>query len=451
MWREAHPEQDPEENIKGPDAEVLAATHLWQYGKRSHSGSTLSLLAADLKCGNKLAFQILMAASESCVRSQQKTLHDIIEYIQCLQHSGSLLPLAFAHRVSYDETPMLCKVAFGNIASANSELSKVFVIESSWSALVLSKTGKPEPVLLQGHFSPAVRAADGVNGPAIATALRSVFEGQVPSAVGDLFPFCVRVSEHDEAPANARAERMWKTYAGDYSLLTLPCVAHKVHACSEKATQMVPWLMTGLTRTLLAVQGATQFRRLKSALRGFVSDNLQILPANTRLSQDALAFRRLSLSLWLPHRPRKKAIVLVVAATLLNADWRQPQLQHICKQCCKDAADCKEKTVQWLEKLIDTLRPNKLCRSNWAEWAHPLSYIGLLSDMHRLLPSLYKRAFAGVDEDAAQVPLRSSVLLNLLRASASSCPPNAPPIFHSLLACGLGLGFRKLLWHRESQ
>ena len=418
MWREVHHEVDNEEKVKDDEVEVLAATHLWKYGKRSHSGSTLSLLASDLKCGNKLAHQILLAASESCLRSQQKTLSDIVEYIQCLQHSGSIVPIAFAQRVSYDKTPLLCKVAFTDIESANTELSKVFVIESSWSALVLSNSGTPEPLLLHGHFSPAVRAADGVNGPAIATALRSVFESQVPPGVVDLFPFCARVSEHDEAPANSRAERMWKNFAGGYSLLTLPCMAHKVHSCSEKVTQLAPTLMTGVTRTLLAVQGATQFRRLKSALREFVLENLQILPANTRLSQDALSFRRRSLSLWLPQRPRKKAIVLLVAALLMNGDWRQPRLQHVCKGCCKDEADCKQKAVQWLEKMIDTLRPNKLRRSNWAEWVNPLSYVGLLSDMHCLLPSLYRRAFAGAYEDASEA---------LLPSFAVSCMQNLRP------------------------
>eukprot|EP00971_Amphidinium_carterae_P071810 1420223-Amphidinium_carterae.1 len=184
----------------------------------------------------------------------------------------------------------------------------------------------------------------------------------------------------------------------------LICIAHKIHACADKGWALTRTSLTGVTRTLLVLQQASHVAKLISALKSLIPQWCRRLPATHILDSEAIEFRNNTLSTWLGPssglRPRKKAIVIAIAGTVLNGNWKvSGQLQHICHGCCENEQDTIELMQRWLPKLLRTLRGQALCRGNWLHWPTPLCLVGILTAAHDLLPALFTSAF-GTDTQA---------------------------------------------------
>eukprot|EP00971_Amphidinium_carterae_P162120 3213710-Amphidinium_carterae.1 len=155
--------------------------------------------------------------------------------------------------------------------------------------------GSKQFLRLHGYFSPSIRAADGTTGEAIAAVLRTCPHVE-DAALLEPFKIHSRVSEADEAPANARAERLWSAHAQNAALLQLFCVPHKVHTCTEKTWLLCPAVLTGSVRTLLTMQSAAQVMRVQCALDKVIEERLKV--SHEPLTPEAAAHRSRILSLW---------------------------------------------------------------------------------------------------------------------------------------------------------
>ena len=333
-----------------------------------------------------------------------------MRYTQAMASSGSLTPLLFCWRTSYDETPLRCRVSFTPGEAEKTEVAKVWVLELSW-ALLLRVAQQPlvheaaehcdKPyMLLTGSIAPSLRCADGMSGEAIASVLSSVNEALMPDSIINPFKeattLVVRLSESDEAGANSRAERLLKAKTPGWTLLQQVCLAHKVHSTAERTWQLEPGVFTGVIRLLLSLQGSAQWSRFRTAVSTLVSRRLIV--RHHALSGPAAQERRRILQTWLEplKRSRKVAFIKVMAAFVLNGDWRrQDAIEHICAgpKCCETMEATASKVRQSVMKLLSLLKPSTLCKCNWAEWSVPMAFIGLLTGIHALLPAALHLAF----------------------------------------------------------
>ena len=136
-----------------------------------------------------------------------------------------------------------------------------------------------------------------------------------------------------------------------------------------------------------------------------------------------MSYRACILQRFIPDssRPKKRGFVLLMA-THLNGDWRQGrQIQHFCRPgCCSSPTESLAKTQYIFKKMLQLLRPGKLCRANWLEWRRPFSIVGLLAFVHHILPSAFPKAF----------PPRHDVAEEQSQQSPNP-PPKAPPPSYS--------------------
>ena len=377
------------------------AWHMFEYGRKAHSGHAVEELSKILKCTPKKANKLLLSVAETCALGQSHTLRKLLEYARSRQASGALKALQFVYHVSFDETPLRLRLAFRDTGRKSVQLAKLYAVESGW-AMLLQMQDSQEFLRIHGTFSPSLRCADANSANAIAAVLESVKSHQLPDDLDpkDIFQASVRVAESDELMANLKAEREW-VHKHPCTHLHLVCLAHKLHSVCEKTVDLVPELWTGTVRTLLCAQSGSNLSKLEASLLSEIPQRLEVL-YHTTLSEDAQRYRKNCLELWLQNLPaRKQAVISAMAGTVLNGDWRiSGKIQHICCNCCESYEDTLGKALKGLPKLLRVLRPGSISRSNWADWSPPLAYIAVLSSIHGLLPDLYKLAFAAEEDPA---------------------------------------------------
>ena len=410
-----HPPQIP---TRSPDVEV--ATKLLQCSRKANLSRAFQAVADTLRCGTKKAKRMAEAVAETSLRAQAKTLQETLSYGKAMQQAGTLQVLLFLWRTSYDETPLRCCVAFKDDEASHlhTEIAKVYVQENSWSLLLKTlrppqasqgQCGASEYLHLQGHLSPMLQCADGMTGEAVAGILRSTQSRFLPAdfdAAKDAL-LSVRLSETDEAGSNLRGERLLCGASPSWSLLHFMCCCHKLHACAERTWALQPQVLQGVVRMLLALQQSSQWSRVRSVALELVDRMGR--RQRKHLSDKALRYRQSVMQTWFlpPNFPRKRAALLVASALLFNGDWLDESiLAHNCpgEHCCPDQGATLKKMKAMLLRLLKFLRPNVLCRCNWANWSIPMSFVGLLWHMHGLLGHLMLKAL---------VPVLSSVLGNV--------------------------------------
>ena len=127
-------------------------------------------------------------------------------------------------------------------------------------------------------------------------------------------------------------------------------------------------------------------------LRDFVQKNTQLVPVRP-LPDDAVSFRSQVQKLFFAKSESRHALATmqVLATHVLNADWRQESLIHMCRGsgCCQDRDHCCSKILRLLLKLTKSLRPKVLNRSNWARWHESLNFMGAFTGIHRIFPAIY--------------------------------------------------------------
>ena len=398
----APPEDGDDQQRLQPRKAVIAARHLWNWRRRVHSKIALQQLCREAGCTSSWATQLLACAAECSARAQRENLNHVVDYVARMSRGGHLRPVAFCLRSAYDETPIQVKVGFASLTDEVTELSKVYVVEMSWSLLVCT-TVEPNPhrdafLLIQGAFSPTIRASDTNRGESVACILRDAWQGNIGcmAAIEETFPLHIHVTESDEAPANLRGERLLSnTCLPTWTSLPLRCSLHKLHSTCEKVFQLCPLVLTGSIRVLLVLQSTSNMQRLKSKLRELIEGKFEFIVGPRELSHEALEYRKWVLTTWMPgkEQSRKLATLLTLSACLLNGDWRGDRIQHICHSCCQSRNDCLAKVQVHMAKLLDVLRMAALCKANWASWSRPLSLLGVFCSMNAILPALFRRAF----------------------------------------------------------
>ena len=271
----------------------------------------------------------------------------------------------------YDETSARVRLSYSLQETAEPSTAKLFVIESQWCLLVkivgADAEALPETlryVFIHGAWGRSLRAADNTSAPAIAGVLKST--PHPDSEDVHLFRHRIRLSESDEAPANLKAERLYRQAceADQFTQLGWLCTCHKIHSCAEKTWGLLPGALSGMASALLAIQTSQQVSRLWEALEALVRSKCKVIRGG-RLSPSAISYRRCILDLYAPSRsrfPRKRAIVMT-AARMFNGNWRNTvEIEHHCldRECCRNHEETCDKMVYVLKQLVRTMRPNKL-------------------------------------------------------------------------------------------
>ena len=364
----------------------------------SKSTAAVQELAGELQQSQRTAGRHLDATAEISLRTQEAHLQQLQKYVWRMQQAHLAKPLALFVRIGFDETPMKLRVATEDDNLGFAQLSKIFAVESSWSLLLEdardSAQDESSLLILQGQFSHSVRASDSTSAESVAAVLQSC--PRPTGGIEELFPVKYRSVESDAAPANLKAERLWqKEHDGWEQTLHYECVAHKCHAIAEKTWHLQKETLSGVTHTLLSLQGGQQMEMVLTALDRVVEQRCTRI-ISQGLTPAAMQHRKTMLDLFLPpRRHSRQRSVVVAACCVANGDWRkQNVLEHLCgPTCCQSDEEAVLKMKVALRDLIKTLRPNRLCRGNWLEWSKPMAFIGILS-MHNLLQVLLTAAFS---------------------------------------------------------
>ena len=232
-------------------------------------------------------------------------------------------PVCYLHRVAYDETPALLKVHYGEAGQADSELevTKVFAVESSWSALFQRRAGDgfvggadappSEFLLMRGFLSPAVRCSNQATAVSILNILRSCTSVCMQPRVK--FPWGVRLVETDGNAANNKAECLLQEAVASSSVegskddpqvsgmqtLHVLCSAHKIHRGILRGWSMNQRITSGITKVCLVLSSAGAARKVKVALAKVASQKLMVLESR-ELSEEAMKYRQHLCDLFLP-------------------------------------------------------------------------------------------------------------------------------------------------------
>ena len=161
--------QDIEDDDEAPSMadDAVVARHLWKWGRSSFTGARLVSLMEELCRGRKAVGQRMLAVAQKCSECQMENLRRILRYVAAMKGAGAIRPILFCERVSYDESPLRLRVCAQGSEQAETELAKIFVVETSWSMLLQKlQPGEERFLVLQGYASPTVRAADGTSGEA---------------------------------------------------------------------------------------------------------------------------------------------------------------------------------------------------------------------------------------------------------------------------------------------
>ena len=388
-------DSEAKETLQALPNHVLVALHLHEWKSKAHSETALASLGKELGLKSVSHLRDVLRSNSRMLQLAQLQLSEALGgYIVKLIDAGAWQPIALVHRVAYDETPL--KLASLTVGSRDSvtTVSKLFVVHSSWCALLRTPSGKE--ISFHGSWSPLLRTAESTAGecvaqivstaPAPSIEIQAAFKGK-----------CIRCVETDEGPGNSRGERLLKLKPdspGPWLLWHSYCSAHKVHLMSESTWELSRPVLQGVLRTLLLFSSADNFLKLCDTLESEIPAMCQVVYHD--LSHEAETFRSNTLKTFMPRQPMRKSYVLTICARLLNSDWRvQGVLLHRCgPRCCRSRDDTIRKMVRHLGKLLRLLKPSTLCRGNWTNWDAPLPFIGLLTALHGLLPFLFKKAFA---------------------------------------------------------
>ena len=373
------------------------------YPGRAHSGAVTNRLAATSGHSWKHAANMLKAAAELSCISQRELFERLCGYVQQMVSAGAASLSLLLHRASYDETKMRVRIQWPT-SRMQTEDGKIFVVNHSFAFLLKLKipqqSGFDIPrfsqrhLLIRGAFSASLRGSDSTAGEALASVLTSTFD--TPDDMSQLAKRTLRLVESDEASSNARGEKLLRAARShDVPLFQMYCVLHKVHtACQRTFELLPPQTLSGITRSLLTLQGSLTMANLRETLISLIPGRV-VIQRGTRLPQAAKRYRSNVLSL-LPQGKctRRVCLAAVVASALLNGDWRtKGVLIHRCAGCCKDAADTVTKMQYWLPRLLSSLR-FVVNKGNWLNWSDGFALF-VLAHMHGLLIDVYEKTCTG--------------------------------------------------------
>ena len=312
-------------------------SHLQKNHRSSKLGRACDELGAALKVSSGTAERYLQAMAEACCRGDSCILEDVCRYLAA--RKVSLKALCYIHYQTYDETPLRCRLLMqaGDNHSV-SQIAKVYVVSTSWVLGVKPVDAGPgdHPMLLHGHWAPAMRAADSGTGKGIAAILDTC--PQPPSMIDEICDIKVRLTDTDENGSNVKAERLWSLakHGPGWVSSQYMCLGHKLHSVAEKTWAKNATVLSGAMHALLAIQTTPQLSELISSMNTLIEQHGQRLPASSMLSESATQFRKQILTAFLPRKKHaRKRATAILLAQVFNADWRRDgQYTHICGEGC---------------------------------------------------------------------------------------------------------------------
>ena len=354
----------------------------------------------------------LFAASEALLVNQANCLDHVIQYVRRFLVARQLVPVAFIERVSFDETPLLANVSFGGQRYV--EKARIFVLEKSWTLLVRntdtdstdSNHGLRPPaqyLAVLGGMSPLIRAAENCKGEGILPLLRQT---QHTTQAKD-FQFHFRISECDAAGANLRAEAMLSAESETSFTAIFQCSAHKGHKAAERCWQLPVFakVISGLIHAGLTLSAPQALKLLRDGLLVEVGSRPVRIFKVGAPSPESDVYRKKILSLFAPSKgPRRRALLELMATTLLNGNWESHALEHDCLPHCRCSGeeDIREAVQFVISKILKAVRPGVFQRGDWLNWLHNLKGFGLLEGLHGLLTPAFLRHVApapGIQND----------------------------------------------------
>ena len=359
-------------------------------------------LADKFGTNRKVLARAVHAVAELSLQRQHRLCEDALAFAVA---NPKLIPVLLTRKVAYDETQMLLRVKYAGSASADTETTKVFVLENAWSAL-FQHTDTGKYLQLQGSFSPMLRCSNQSTTAVTLDILNTTYEPA--TSVVKHFKVYLRLAETDANRANLRVERAVVKNANDklaqegaeettsMTLLHVLCCAHKIHTAAQRCWELDQQMVSGLTRVLLLLGSAGAMRKISLALERVVRERLDIKPLQA-LDEDAVAYRNQMMTwMQLPaSQPKKRATLEAVAKHILNGDWRQPRLQHLCsgQYCCISHATAVAKVRLGAEKVLRALRTNLFAKNDWKSWASSWRVIVMGTAIHNLLPHVFLEVF----------------------------------------------------------
>ena len=347
---------------------------------------------------------------------QRALLQNVVAWCRLLASSAKADLLTLALHFKFDETPLRCRIAFPHsavaVAESDVQVGKIHVVECQWSILLqlhgdvanhlqsaatgaCTEMANSSPLLLQGAFSPQLRATDRATGEGISSMVRDCLVGLNAADLGSTFKMAMFTSEVDGAGANDRAIRVLKqtVFPQHWSSLTIQCLAHKIHILAVKTLKMNPCIVTGLKHVCLYMCGAGVRAHARQALDAIVEARLRFRPTSShRLGEEASVHKDRCCSLFFQASSPKAAAssVLKLVKEFFNSDGRvQDGLTHCCFGCCANraAAVCKAKAL--LRKLFSAVAPcHRFAMANWQEWGRAFAFTGMFTSLHGLLIDL---------------------------------------------------------------
>eukprot|EP00971_Amphidinium_carterae_P096123 1902085-Amphidinium_carterae.2 len=369
-------------------------------------------ISKELGIGLRELKKRLYAAAEALARTQASCLEGVLHYIECMAMSNSLDCVGVLEYASYDETPLLCNVTWGQDRFV--ERARMFVLETqilfvlkrrhllSADALRHGEVGEFFTVLLSA--SPTLRPSETCTGEGIVplleeTSLKDACSGS--EALKNVY----RIVEVDEAGANTRAEKLLSTREGRANIKAgiFYCSAHKVHKSVERLWELpeMSSLLSGLVHSGLLLLSAQSMKDFGLALQREISTRpLRIFHRgeNAPHPPEVALHRVRMVSLFGPPKaqPRRYALCSVLSTCVLNGDWRGHELQHVCTDKC--AGRCSMESVRimvqiYIAKCLKAVRPQILQRGDWKNWPNALKGYGLFEAIHGLMEAAFRSAF----------------------------------------------------------
>ncbi|CAE7243603.1 unnamed protein product [Symbiodinium sp. CCMP2592] len=392
------------------------------------------------QCNSSTLQKHLLASACIVAESSSFMLGSMVETCLSAAKAQGLLPMLFALRVRYDETPTKVRLVSACDKSLQQSCGFVFVPKAASSGQALQDFGARQGLavgesctlakILQTELELGMLFASPDMGdywwvrspiPCTLSAMDRTTGENERAAVWDqisrvpemnrlarTFKYRMRLTCTDRYSANYRCEKglQCEGFMPKFAKVHTPCDCHKVATSLKCGIANLEKDVSGLVNSALVMAGeAGALHKLRSLLFNVIAADLDIKkempPSNVLLEE----YRTDMLKLYLPqesldgtrrqrHRNREREYVLRSFLNgYINTDC--DGVQHFCAPgCCED----RQETLKCIYLfVVPALLPSKLpvlCRKGWHNQCYPVDWCGLLEAHHRLFSRLLL-AFVG--------------------------------------------------------
>ena len=412
----------------------------------------------------------MRAAAEHTVRCQEHFLSELCAYLRVMKKAQRFHPVMFLEYQRYDETPLELMVRYEQDISSDRQRAKTVMVESAWAVLLQTSNRSLNEgaeviardfLLIRGCHSPALRATQSCTGESLRKVLSHCPVPPLASLAECGFDHLIRLSETDEAGANARCEALTMSDRADaggpgWQGIQLYCQAHKVHACAVRSWHLLGSTVSGLCHTCKVLTMSGSMAKLRDGLAAVLSRRLEIR-RHANMTRQAQAFRDTLIALFAPptSMPRRRAAVCVFFE-LLNGDLQDQAVVHVCPPgCCQDRQHTVQKLVDAAGRVCAALNPGMFCPANWSNWHASVRLYGILSGAHGLLPLAFQAAFLDKNQGEAWAAAGEDDNFDLFNAEAEVPPEAAAAPARVIAVDGVAAGHQRSFhiswWHQGSR